>query len=426
MSKLNMIENPEIPGLEVSLPPIPPPPPPPIISMKEPNVVSSEQITSTVLNLPITSGVTLVDSQPIITNEQIGFDNYEGSQKHQVPWWIPTENEGLDNYQWFDNNQVNNINDIKTNQTNLKRKIDNVDGIEDAQLVACAQKELAALMEPLKCNLCNAIMNSPPQAKLHYEGKPHQKKVSMFLNQSVKKIKGDNGQINCTSAAKDWDSHCEICKAWFTSQIDAQQHFSGKKHIKAMANASKQEIPKKNQNQVPVEPLTGRFDIDFVPKDTQNLIVNEVTTAPVVLSSEVTQVSQVSSLPTTPMYEPGATTYGGALRCELCGISTNRLDQLESHRRGTKHIKMVKQKGLLNNNNNGTLEDNQLKTSTVNYAINRTPSGSYYCATCNKSFNCENSFAQHVESKKHKNQLAIKSFTNQSTQAVVKKNIKSK
>lgn len=32
-------------------------------------------------------------------------------------------------------------------------------------------------------------MNSSVQAKLHYMGKPHQKKVSQFLNQSVRQAK---------------------------------------------------------------------------------------------------------------------------------------------------------------------------------------------------------------------------------------------
>lgn len=75
-------------------------------------------------------------------------------------------------------------------------------------------------------------------------------------------------------------------------------------------------------------------------------------TTPIVVTS---QVSQVSPLPTTPMYAPGATTYAGALRCELCGISTNRLDQLENHKRGTRHIKMLRQNGLLQLNSGNKL-----------------------------------------------------------------------
>lgn len=58
-------------------------------------------------------------------------------------------------------------------------------------------------------------MNSTPQAKLHYDGKPHQKKVSMYLNQSVKKIKTEDGQVNSTSATKDSDSYCEVINVFY-------------------------------------------------------------------------------------------------------------------------------------------------------------------------------------------------------------------
>lgn len=53
-------------------------------------------------------------------------------------------------------------------------------------------------------------MNSTLQAKLHYDGKPHQKKVSMFLNQSVKKLKTENsGQVSSTTES-DWNTYCEV------------------------------------------------------------------------------------------------------------------------------------------------------------------------------------------------------------------------
>lgn len=51
-------------------------------------------------------------------------------------------------------------------------------------------------------------MNSTLQAKLHYDGKPHQKKVSMFLNQSVKKVKTEDCPITTTSS--DWSSYCDV------------------------------------------------------------------------------------------------------------------------------------------------------------------------------------------------------------------------
>lgn len=119
-----------------------------------------------------------------------------------------------------------------------------------SEKVASAQRELSALMKPLKCDLCNAVvrwnflylsyvifllmnrfkllilikwymfivsqMNSTLQAKLHYDGKPHQKKVSMFLNQSVKKLKTEDsgGQQVSSSTEADWNTYCEVydCK----------------------------------------------------------------------------------------------------------------------------------------------------------------------------------------------------------------------
>lgn len=51
-------------------------------------------------------------------------------------------------------------------------------------------------------------MNSTLQAKLHYDGKPHQKKVSMFLNQSVKKQKTEDGQVSSTTS--DWQNYCDV------------------------------------------------------------------------------------------------------------------------------------------------------------------------------------------------------------------------
>ena len=51
-------------------------------------------------------------------------------------------------------------------------------------------------------------MNSTLQAKLHYQGKPHQKKVSMFLNQSAKKLKNEDGQVSSTTS--DWNTYCEV------------------------------------------------------------------------------------------------------------------------------------------------------------------------------------------------------------------------
>lgn len=47
---------------------------------------------------------------------------------------------------------------------------------------------------------------------------------------------------------------------------------------------------------------------------------------------------------TTPIYTPPA--YPTPLRCDLCGISANRQDQLETHKRGARHMRMLRLNGL--------------------------------------------------------------------------------
>lgn len=38
--------------------------------------------------------------------------------------------------------------------------------------------------------------------------------------------------------------------------------------------------------------------------------------------------------------------YPTPLRCDLCGVSANRQDQLETHKRGARHLRMLRLNGL--------------------------------------------------------------------------------
>ncbi|XP_012174225.1 zinc finger protein 346 isoform X4 [Bombus terrestris] len=327
-----------------------------------------------------------------------------------TPWWVPTDSDTSDLYaQWYDTTykaaaaavvspaiQVCN----KTKNKYHKRKNEFIDPTLDAEKVASAQRELTVLMKPLKCDLCNAVMNSTLQAKLHYDGKPHQKKVSMFLNQSVKKQKTEDGQISSTTT--DWQNYCDICKTWFTSQTDATQHYAGKKHIKA-ANGGRRARPSKksqNQNQYSQIDPSGRFGMAFQTE------VQSTPAQPVVPDdTNAVPVPATASIYTPPPYPT-------PLRCDLCGVSANRQDQLETHKRGARHLRMLRLNGLPVPEPATESEMTPATPGPIDYSIYRTPSGQYYCAPCNLSLNSESTFAQHVESKKHKNQSNPKSPSN--------------
>lgn len=47
---------------------------------------------------------------------------------------------------------------------------------------------------------------------------------------------------------------------------------------------------------------------------------------------------------TGPIYTPPP--YPTPLRCDLCGVSANRQDQLETHKRGARHLRMLRMNGL--------------------------------------------------------------------------------
>nr|KAF7416544.1 hypothetical protein H0235_011075 [Vespula pensylvanica] len=436
-SEMNIIR------LECFLPP-PPPPPPPIISST--NAVSTtsgiqnqqqrEQQKPTVETTITTTTLTTVTTETITSSTaanpntiQTALPNLavptpyilhptmqpQTPTQQPIPWWISTEADtSADMYaQWYDTSYkagpaVNTVVQVSAVQPSskpknkyYKRKNEFIDPAQDAEKVASAQRELSALMKPLKCDLCNAVMNSTLQAKLHYDGKPHQKKVSMFLNQSVKKQKSEDGQVSSTT---DWQNRCDICKTWFSSQIEASQHYAGKKHIRA-AHGGPRSRPKKSQNQNQYNHVdsTGRYGIGMAfQQDVQ------VPGTSAVVSDGNIMVSPQGT--TTPIYTPPA--YPTPLRCDLCGVSANRQDQLETHKRGARHMRMLRLNGLpipelLSENENASSS-----SGPIDYSIYRTPSGQYYCAPCNLSLNSESTFAQHVESKKHKNQSNPKSPLN--------------
>ncbi|XP_012139536.2 zinc finger protein 346 [Megachile rotundata] len=445
MSSAKIIENPEIPGLECFLPP--PPPPPPVLpkSVPEQQPVTTEATTTgeTVINL------TTVETTPFpnvpVPTPYIMHPTMQPQTPGQpaTPWWLPTDADSSDLYgRWYETTYKAAAATIATPTIQVtgkaknkyyKRKNELIDPAQDAEKVASAQRELSALMKPLKCDLCNAVMNSTLQAKLHYDGKPHQKKVSMFLNQSVKKQKTEDGQVSSTT--NDWQNYCDICKTWFTSQTDATQHYAGKKHIRA-ANGGRRSRPSKksqNQNQYSQIDPTNRFGIGLAfQAETQS------TTAPV--QPVVPEGAMSQTVPTTvapgagvgPGVAAGVTgggtiytppTYPTPLRCDLCGVSANRQDQLETHKRGARHLRMLRLNGLPVPEPGVENETTPATPGPIDYSIYRTPSGQYYCAPCNLSLNSESTFAQHVESKKHKNQSNPKSPSNS---AVASKKARSK
>jgi hypothetical protein len=92
-----------------------------------------------------------------------------------------------------------------------------------------------------------------------------------------------------------------------------------------------------NQDQYNQVDSTGRFGIGI----TFQTDAQVVSTIPTISDSTAT-VPNTAAVPA--IYT--ASQYSLPLRCDLCGVSANRQDQLETHKRGARHLRMLRLNGL--------------------------------------------------------------------------------
>ena len=118
--------------------------------------------------------------------------------------------------------------------------------------------ELIFKCKPLFCELCSVKMNSAQQAKMHYEGKVHEKHSKHFLSVWAQANKCPAPKLTKPVADETVDSttggipsatkmkhaktnlssddlYCQTCDLSFTSQLHANQHFNGRNHARKSA-----------------------------------------------------------------------------------------------------------------------------------------------------------------------------------------------
>lgn len=96
---------------------------------------------------------------------------------------------------------------------------------------------------------------------------------------------------------------------------------------------------KKSQNQFNQVDPTGRFGIGMAfQTDLQPAAPESTPDVPVLVQSPVAATGPVTVY-TSPSYST-------PLHCDLCGVSANRQDQLETHKRGARHLRMLRLNGL--------------------------------------------------------------------------------
>jgi hypothetical protein len=102
-------------------------------------------------------------------------------------------------------------------------------------------KELTSKFGALKCDLCKVSVNSTVQAKMHYTGKQHDKKVTQFLANWSREtgepvpVRLKDGALSAKKARVDpRHLYCSVCDLALTSVQHAQQHYMGRNHQRAL------------------------------------------------------------------------------------------------------------------------------------------------------------------------------------------------
>ena len=103
--------------------------------------------------------------------------------------------------------------------------------------------------KPLHCELCGCNATSPIQAKMHYEGKTHDKNVRLFFQNWDGNTDGTVPQKLFTGEKKPRPAnvpssqlHCSTCDIYFTSHIQLEQHMQGKNHSKKVSAEDKSQF----------------------------------------------------------------------------------------------------------------------------------------------------------------------------------------
>ncbi|XP_073828342.1 uncharacterized protein isoform X2 [Musca autumnalis] len=299
--------------------------------------------------------------------------------------------------------------------------------------------ELNALIHPLSCDLCKLKMNSVISAKDHYESKSHDKSITNWITKNYTE-KG----INPPEIVRFYKQgpvgpnafHCDLCDLKLTSVTHAQQHYAGKKHQMVLSQRSKpsgagyynnegkwarvstKAFPKSADRRFGIgEQFFYSSSNDNVTTTTADESSSSVVSSPPQLPEENTEVKPSKIAKTT---EPDSNLY-----CAVCNVSARSALQLAMHLSGIKHQKKLKASGVeITNTGHAptsttttdatiqaaavSLKDNVLnsvineqKLDTIDLSMYRTPSGQYYCQTCNLTITNLLSLEQHLKGKRH-------------------------
>ncbi|KAH8388675.1 hypothetical protein KR200_000437 [Drosophila serrata] len=272
--------------------------------------------------------------------------------------------------------------------------------------------ELNRLIGPLSCELCKAQMTSLKCARDHYESKAHDRHISAWLAKNytdaglqappVKRLlkHGPSGPNAF---------HCDLCDLDLTSTTHARQHYQGRKHKLVESKGSRpsgagyyDDAGKWVRTGSKFEPKVSsdtRYGIGtlFLKTETQ---LAEDEAAEVIVEGGLPAVGGAP----VAVVAPEQPAEDSERSCNLCKIVVTSANQMQMHLDGARHQSKLR--------NAGQKEPPDVSPSVASASapenpngldllLYRTPTGQYYCKSCNKMMNHVTTLQQHLVGKKH-------------------------
>jgi len=206
--------------------------------------------------------------------------------------------------------------------------------------------DLLAKCRPLHCQLCDVQATSPVQAKMHYQGKTHDKHVRSYFT-SLNKLNNLNSAVAIPqklglggqkganeeggSQGRPPGLHCSVCDLAFTSFPQVEQHLASKNHTRLASGLPSVKASSFNK-------ATGRWERSS-PTD------QEQQPAP----------SPTPSQPSTSLGSVVASEHN--FYCQLCKVGAPSQAQMDMHLNGKNHkAKMKRSMGGVNNGDLAEIE----------------------------------------------------------------------
>ena len=133
--------------------------------------------------------------------------------------------------------------------------------------------EVLSKCKPSYCEICSVNLNSVFQAKMHYEGKNHSKKVKPMIKSKEFPTKKSNPLKRSAPPSKHHDKpisdgvlskskplYCDLCSVNLNSVIQAKMHYEGKSHNKKVKESKTSPPPSKK---IKTTSSKGIIDIQY-------------------------------------------------------------------------------------------------------------------------------------------------------------------